>query len=493
MPGPLSSKAGPSNTRAYLSDLIDSYCEATKAEDAARIELEIRAYLKDQPNHQGIYNKLIIEKEVPSDHAQLRALATNARVQYYNDGFAATVAAGAAAGGKRRSQKTRKHSKKGNKAKKGTRSQRGSGLYGNFMRALRLKPINGEDAVKDLVKTLQGEGGVALARELSRITKELNGIQKRGGGSLQLSLRIAQALFQVQGAMVSWKSMSAEEKKKVLEEAAVKAHWQGRVTNEGAVGRNKQSRVANYLSKPDNFKRTNSVAIKQQEIFDQIMSQVEGYEPIEIPFNVPQVGGTIGKGTVSRYVSVRLEGDKLRPFLFLFGVFLIVLRTAMLSTYYISYTLWYIMSLGFVLAAVSGSNPGETALASRGVNITAPSSGTSGSILPTFTDALILMGLLSPNNHEDKSQKSQELWVRKGPDYHGIYWYEQYNYITGKVEDDPLQLWKRKIDGNHYYYYENISEIDGMHGVTTYTTPPMEKSNYPYWWNPKESRMPYQL
>ena len=92
-----------------------------KADDAARIELEIRAYLEDQPNHQDIYNKLIIEKDVTSDHPQLRALASSGPVQYYNPGFAAT---GAAAGGKRRREKTRKHSKKGKKAKKSTRSQR---------------------------------------------------------------------------------------------------------------------------------------------------------------------------------------------------------------------------------------------------------------------------------------------------------------------------------------------------------------------------------
>ena len=124
MPGPLSSKPGPSNTRAYLSDLIDSYHAAItmkKADDAARIELKIQGYLKDQPSHQYVYNELVKAKEIISAEPMLRALATSESVQYYNPGFAA---AGAAAGGKRRGQKTRKHSKKGKKTKKSTRSQR---------------------------------------------------------------------------------------------------------------------------------------------------------------------------------------------------------------------------------------------------------------------------------------------------------------------------------------------------------------------------------
>ena len=483
MPGPLSSKAGPSNTRAYLSDLIDSYRAARKAEDAARIELEIRAYLEDQPNHQGIYNKLIIEKEVTSDHPQLRALATNGPVQYYNHGFAATVAAGAAAGGKRRSQKTRKHSKKGKKAKKGTRSQRGSGLYGNFQRALGLKPKKGEGAVNGLVKTLQGEGGVALASELSRITEELKAIKERGEGTLQLSPEVAQALIQVQGAMVSWKSMSAEEKKKMLEEAAVKAHWQGRVTNAGAVGRNKQSRVANYLSKPGNFKRTNSVAIKQQEIFDQIMSQVEGYEPIEIP----QAGGAIGDDPVSRYVSVRLEGVKLRLFLFLYGVFLIVLRTAMLTAYYGGYAFVLFLSIAFMFAAAEGSGPsdplvsvGQTMLVASGVSTLTSSMlqepRKSDSILPTYRDALELMGILSSRQRAVTTEtvttetvppipppfKTATPWRLIGPDTDGLYWYE--NIVTKQTQwDPPMQGWKIKgpitdrADPEFgKYWYENI-------------------------------------
>jgi hypothetical protein len=103
-----------------------------KADDAARIELEIQGYLEHQPSHQDVYNELVKAKEITSAEPMLRALATSGSVQYYNPGFAA---AGAAAGGKRRGQKTRKHSKKGKKTKKCTRSQRGGrvfGWYGDF-------------------------------------------------------------------------------------------------------------------------------------------------------------------------------------------------------------------------------------------------------------------------------------------------------------------------------------------------------------------------
>lgn len=379
--------------------------------------------------------------------------------------------AGAAAGGKRRGQKTRKHSKKGKKTKKSTRSQRGGrvfGWYGDFKRAVGLKPKKGEGAVNGLVKTLQGEGGVELASELSRTTEELKVIQEKGEGTLQLSPEVAQALIQVQGAMVSWKSMSAEEKKKVLEEAAVKAHWQGRVTNAGAVGRNKHARVANYLSKPGNFKRTNSVAMKQQEIFDKIMSQVEGYEPVEIP----QAGGAIND-RVSRYVSVRLEGVKLRLFLFLYGVFLIVLRTAMLTGYYGWYGIWF----GIMLFLENSQSSSPPAIVSGNGKT---------SILPTYRDALELMGILSSRQTAVTTEtvplipppsKMATQWRLMGPDERpdtlGQYWYE--NIVTKQTQwDPPMQGWIRlgpindpqdPNDGG--YWYDNTLEN------TTQWYPPM--------------------
>ena len=423
-------------------------------------------------------------------------------------GFAATVAAGAAAGCKRRSQKTRKHSKKGKKAKKGTRSQRGGrvfGWYGNFQRAVGLKPPKGEGegAVNGLVETLKGEDGVTLARELSRITEELKAIKEKGEGTVQLSPEVAQALIQVQGAMVSWKSMSAEEKKKVLEEAAVKAHWQGRVTNAGAVGRNTQSRVANYLSKPGNFKRTNSVAIKQQEIFDQIMSQVEGYEPIVIP----QRGGAVGVDPVSRYVSVRLGGVKLKLFLFLYGVFLIVLRTAMLTAYYGAYAFVFLLSIAFMFASAEGSGPsdplvsaGQTMLVASSVSSLTSSMSQeprkSVSILPTYRNALELMGLVLPiqrvvTTETDttktvptetvppisspfKDFKDRTPWVRAGPDKYGNYWYV--NTQTGEAQwDPPSKQWKRfgpvmdRLNPNYgKYWYDTL---DRGHLKTLWTAP----------------------
>jgi hypothetical protein len=216
---------------------------------------------------------------------------------------------------------------------------------------------------------------------------------------VQLPLAVAQAMGEMQTTLVSWKSMSAEEKKKVLEEAAVKAHWQGRVTVTGAVGRNKQSRVANYLT--GTFKRTNSVAVKQQEIFDKILSQVEGYEPVIIP----QAGGAIGDDPVSRYVSMQLTGTKLKLFLFLYGIFLIVLRTAMLTVYYGGYAFLIFLSIAFMFAAAEGSGPsdpfvsaGQTMLVAGAVGSATSSMAqqSSESILPTYSDALVLMGILNP-------------------------------------------------------------------------------------------------
>jgi len=257
--------------------------------------------------------------------------------------------------------------------------------------------------VNGLVDTLKGEGGPALAAELSRITAELNAIKEIGEGNVQVPLAVAQAMGEMQNTIVSWKSMGTEEKEKVLKAAAVTAHWQGRVTETGAVGRNTQSRVANYLTKPGNFKRTNSVAVKKQEIFDEIMSQVEGYEPVIIP----QLGGDIGDDLVSRYVSIHLTGTKLKLFLFLYGVFLIVLRTAMLTAYYGGYAFIIFLSIAFMFAAAEGSGPsdplvsaGQTMLVAQGMSSMGQMTQQpikSESILPTYRDALRLMGILKPS------------------------------------------------------------------------------------------------
>jgi len=270
------------------------------------------------------------------------------------------------------------------------------GWYGDIQRAFGLKPKKG--TLNSLVVTLKGKDGPALAKQLSEITAQLKAI-KIGGGTVRLPLEVAQAMDVIQNTIVSWKSMSAEEKEKVLKEAAVKAHWQGRVTETGAVGRNKQSRVTNYLT--GTFKRTNSVAVKQQEIFDNIMSQVKGYEPVEIP----QAGGAIGDDPVSRYVSMQLTGTKLRLFLFLYGIFLIVLRTAMLTAYYGGYAFIIFLSIAFMFAAAEGSGPsdpfvgiGQTAMVAGGVSTVTSSmvQQPSESILPTYRDALELMGILNP-------------------------------------------------------------------------------------------------
>ena len=213
------------------------------------------------------------------------------------------------------------------------------------------------------------------------------------------------------------------------------------------------------------------------------MSQIEGYEPVEIS----QAGGAVGDDPVSRYVSVHLEGVKLKLFLFLYGVFLIVLRTAMLTAYYGGYAFVLFLSIAFMFAAAEGSGPsdplvslGQTALVASGVSALTSTMmqepRKSESILPTYRDALELMGILSSRQTAVTREavtrekvppipppfKTATPWRLIGPDTDGLYWYE--NTVTKQTQwDPPMQGWKIKgpitdrADPEFgKYWYENI-------------------------------------
>jgi hypothetical protein len=105
----------------------------------------------------------------------------------------------------------------------------------------------------------------------------------------------------------------------------------------------------------------------------------------------------------------------------------------------------------------------------------------SESILPTYRDALELMGILSSRQTAVTTEtvppipppfKMATPWRLIGPDTDGLYWYE--NIVTKQTQwDPPMQGWKLKgpiTDENDEnfgkYWYDNT-----LNGVTQWDPP----------------------
>jgi hypothetical protein len=214
-----------------------------------------------------------------------------------------------------------------------------------------------ENEYKKHIQDIQGRikgGDSGLLALIERVCVGLQLALSKGEGVIEVPAVLMPALDSLQKNVISWKTLTEAEKEHIIKDAASKARHEVIQTK----GRAGQSRVGNYLGKAGNFKRTNVVAVEEQKIFDELMSKIDGYEPINLEgeSTLVQSGGGGDSPLVNPYMRYANAGDinsmintyierhrfsktmfingyALRSFAFLWGLFLVSLKILIVTAF----------------------------------------------------------------------------------------------------------------------------------------------------------------
>ena len=214
-----------------------------------------------------------------------------------------------------------------------------------------------ENEYKKHIQDIQGRikgGDSGLLALIERVCVGLQLALSKGEGVIEVPAVLMPALDSLQKNVISWKTLTEAEKEHIIKDAASKARHEV-IQKKGRAG---QSRVGNYLGKAGNFKRTNVVAVEEQKIFDELMSKIDGYEPINLEgeSTLVQSGGGGDSPLVNPYMRYANAGDinsmintyierhrfsktmfingyALRSFAFLWGLFLVSLKILIVTAF----------------------------------------------------------------------------------------------------------------------------------------------------------------